>query len=116
MRLRPPSDDGHERYTTRRVVFVHPFSLGTSPEVYAAGAYDVETKEHALEANGHTMHVRTSTVLVIPTLAGICCREVIGSELDQALRQDKEQHRSCDPSENPDRAETAVSDMAEVLP
>lgn len=103
MRLRPLSDDGHERYTTRRIVFAQPFSLGTPPEVYAAGAYDVETKEHVLEGAAHTAHVRSSTVLIIPTPTGICCREVSGSDLDRALMQDLESSARGEPGGNPDR-------------
>jgi hypothetical protein len=96
-------NDGLDRYTTRRVVFARPFTLGKAPEVYPAGAYDVETKEQAVEAAGHTAHVRTSTVLIIPTARGTCCREVRGSDLDEALSQDVEQLKPGEPSENPDR-------------
>ena len=39
---------GAERYTTRRVVFIHPFTLGKPAEVYPAGTYEVETKEEAI--------------------------------------------------------------------
>lgn len=98
-------DNGLERYTTRRVVFARPFTLGKAPEVYPAGAYEVETKEQALEAGGHTAHVRTSTVLVIATHSGTLSREVRGSELDAAVLRDAQDGRPGDPSENPDRGE-----------
>jgi hypothetical protein len=95
--------DGLERYSTRRVVFARPFTLGKAPEVYAAGAYDVETKEQAVEGAGHVAHVRTSTILIIRTPTGTCSREVRGSELDHALSRDAEFSPQRDPSENPDR-------------
>ena len=94
---------GPERYTTRRVVFVHPFSLGNAPEVYPAGTYEVETKEESVERGGYTAHVRTATVLIIPTAAGTCHRPVQGGELDQALMHDSEHSVQAGPSENPDR-------------
>lgn len=103
MRSRELPSDGLERYTTRRVVFTRPFHLGKAPEVYPAGVYEVETKEQPLNAAGHTAHVRTSTVLTIPTGSGTCFREVRGSELDEALLRDAESAGPRDPSEDPDR-------------
>lgn len=108
-------NDGLERYTSRRVVFARPFTLGKAPEVYPAGAYTVETREQALEAGGHTAHVRTSTVLVVPTAAGTCCRQVRGSELDRALLEDAERRATGEPSENPDRGD-AEGTKPEALP
>ena len=105
MRPRELPDNGLERYTTRRVVFARPFTLGNAPEVYPAGVYDVETKERPLEAAGHTAHVRTSTVLIIPTHSGTLTREVRGSELDEAVLRDAQHGGPAEPSENPDRAE-----------
>ncbi len=103
MRPRELPDNGLERYTTRRVVFARPFTVGNAPEVYPPGVYDVETKEHSLEAAGHTAHVRTSTVLIIATHSGTLSREVRGSELDEAVLRDAQHGRPGDPSENPDR-------------
>jgi hypothetical protein len=97
-------NEGLGRYTTRRVVFARPFTLGKAPEVYPAGVYEVETKEQPLEAGGHTAHVRTSTVLIIPTASGTYCREVRGSELDEAVLRDADA-RPDEPSENPDRGD-----------
>jgi hypothetical protein len=94
---------GDERYTTRRVVFVHPFSLGQAPEVYPAGTYEVEIKEQAVERVGHTAHVRTATMLIIPTAGATCSRQIVGSELDEALLRDVRGHQPSEPSENPDR-------------
>jgi hypothetical protein len=81
-------DDILERYSTRQVVFAHPFTLGSSPEAYPAGSYEVETKVQPIELGGHTALVRTSTVLIIPTPTGTCSRVVSGSELDRALMHD----------------------------
>jgi len=107
-------DDGPQRYTTRRVVFARPFALGSSTEVYPAGPYDVEIKDQAFDTNGHTGHVRTSTVLIIPTQTGICCREVRGSELDHALMKDVDQAPKSDPGENPDRDQVNGAGSAEL--
>lgn len=96
---------GPERYTTRRVVFVRPFTLGKAPEVYPAGTYQVETKDEAIEHAGHTAHVRTGTVLIIPTAAGTVARQIKGSELDEAISRDAEDAGETAPNENPDRGE-----------
>ena len=103
MRPRDLPSNGVDRYTTTRVVFAHPFTLGKAPEVYPAGIYDVETKEQPLDAGGHTAHVRTSTVLIIPTSWGTRCREVLGNDLDEAVLRDAEHCGPRQPSENPDR-------------
>ena len=94
-----------ERYTTRRVVFTQPFTLGKAPEVYPAGVYEVETKEQPLDAGGHTAHVRTSTVLIVPTASGTYCREVRGRDLDEAILRDGQRAGLRQPSENPDRGD-----------
>jgi hypothetical protein len=87
--MRPaPPDEALERYSTRQVVFAHPFTLGSSPEAYPAGAYEVETKVQPIEFGAHTALVRTSTVLIIPTPTGTCSRVVSGSELECALMHD----------------------------
>lgn len=104
MRLWELPNSGLQRYTTRRVVFARPFTLGQAPEVYPAGVYDVETKEQPLDAGGHTVHVRTSTVLIIPMAAGTYCREVCASDLDEAVLRDAEHTAS---SENSDRGDAA---------
>jgi hypothetical protein len=96
---------GTEGYATRRVHFSHPFTLGASPEIYSAGAYDVETMEHMVDVGGHVARIRVSTVLIIPTPSGTCSREVQGSELDHALSQDARRNGQSEPSENPDRGE-----------
>jgi hypothetical protein len=98
-------DQAHERYTTRHLVFSRPFVLGTSPEIYPAGTYEVETKQEAWEASGHSALRRTSTVLVVPTATGTLHREVSGTELDRAVARDAEQSGGGEPSENPDRGE-----------
>ena len=98
-------DQGHERYTTRHLVFSRPFTLGSSPEVYPAGTYEVETKQEAWEANGHRALRRMSTVLVVPTPTGTLHREVSGTELDRAFAQDAEKLDQSAPSENPDRGQ-----------
>jgi hypothetical protein len=95
--------NGLERYTEERFVFHRPFTLGREPEVYPAGVYQVETKKLPAEAGGHTAWVRASNVLVIPTPTGSYCREVRGSELDQAMLRDTEQRGTTELSENPDR-------------
>lgn len=95
---------GPERYTTRRVVFAHPFTLGKPPEVYPAGSYQVESREEAFERGGYTVYVRTATMLIVSTAAGTCSRPVEGSELDDALLRDSERSGLCEPSENPDRS------------
>lgn len=96
---------GAERYTTRCVVFASPFTLGKDPEVYPAGTYEVETKEEVVERGGYAAHVRTATMLTIPTATGTVSRPVKGSDLDQAIAGDAENDRLREPSENPDRGE-----------
>lgn len=98
-------NNGLERYTTRRVVFNRPFTLGKASEVYPAGVYRVETKEQPMEIGGHTAYVRTGTVLVIPTATGSYCRDVRSHELDEAVSRDTEQGELGQPSENPDRGD-----------
>ena len=100
MRPRELPSHGLERYTTRRVVFARPFTLGEAPEVYPAGVYEVETEEQPLELGGRTAHVRTSTVLTVPTASGTYAREVRGGDLDEAILRDAE---NSGPGENPDR-------------
>ena len=100
MKSSQPSLGAPERYTTRRVVFVSPFTLGRDPEVYPAGAYDVEIREELVERGGHTAQVRTGTMLIISTAMGTRSRPVEGSDLDEAPARFGE----ADPSENPDRA------------
>ena len=102
MRLPWLPNDRLEQYTTRQVVFLHPFTLDSEPEVYPPGEYEVETREQAVEAGGHTAHVRTATVLVIPTRTGTRCREVPAHDLEQALIRDTEGTSLNEPSENPD--------------
>jgi hypothetical protein len=80
--------EGPERVATRRVVFVRPFTLGSDPEVFPSGIYDVETTERTLDVSGLTAHLRTSTVLIIPTRAGFRWRDVLASDLDAALIRD----------------------------
>lgn len=89
----------------RRVVFIRPFTLGTAPEVYPAGTYQVETRDEAVEFAGHTAHVRTGTELIISTVTGSFTRQVKGSELDEAILRDAERTGQTAPSENPDRGE-----------
>jgi hypothetical protein len=115
MRPRELPNSGPERYTTRRVVFARPFTLGKAPEVYPAGVYQVETREQPLDAGGHTAHVRTSTILIVPTASGTYSREVRGSELDEAVLRDSQHSGSGEPSENPDRG-NANGGTPEVLP
>lgn len=98
-------NSGLDRYTTTRVVFTRPFTLGKAPEVYPAGIYEVETKEQPLDAGGHTAHVRTSTALIIRTASGISTREVRGSDLDEALIRDADSAARGQPNENPDRGD-----------
>lgn len=96
-------NDGEERFTSEKIVFQRPFSLGGSPEIYPAGAYQVESKLQMLEAGGHIAWVRSSTVLVVPTATGSFCREVKGSDIDEAVRKDTDAGRTSSLSENPDR-------------
>ena len=98
---RPSYDQDDHRYCTRQVVFAQPFTLGTAPEVYPAGTYTVETKSDAFQAGAQTGHVRTSTVLIIPTATGVVCREISSKDLDGALSADEQRGLS----ENPDRGE-----------
>ena len=100
-----PLNGGPERYTTRRVVFARPFTLGKAPEVYPAGAYAVETKEGVVDRGCYTAYVRTGTMLIIPTVAGTRSCQVKGSELDEALLQDAELSGPREPNENPDRGD-----------
>lgn len=97
------SVDGLERYTIRAITFAQPFSLGSSPDIYPAGTYEVEATERPVELGSQTIFVRTSTVLIVPTGTGVRWREVEPNELDRALEQDAEQGGQIEPSENPDR-------------
>lgn len=97
--------DGEELVTTEKVVFLRPFFIGQSPDKYPAGTYSVETRLQSVEAVGHTAMVRMGTVLVVPTATGIICREVRGSDLDEAIRWDADQERIAGLSENPDRGD-----------
>lgn len=101
--------NGEECFTNEKVVFQRPFSLGELPEIYPAGAYQVESKLQTIEACGHTAWIRTSTTLVIPTASGSFCREVKGSDLDEAIRCDADRERTSGLSENPDRGKAEVS-------
>jgi hypothetical protein len=87
-------------------VFVSTFTLGNAPEVYPPGSYDVETKEEAVERGGYTAHVRTATMLIIPTASGFTSRQVTGIDLDEALARDAQHEAQRNPSENPDRGKT----------
>ncbi len=104
--------NGLERYTSERVVFRRPFSLGKSPDVYPAGTYEVETKKLPATAAGHTAWIRASTVLVVPTSTGSLCREISGKELDEALLNDSRQSLASEPSENPDKGGTGMDGAA----
>ena len=88
MRSEEQLNDGIERITAQMIDFARPFTLGQSTEVYPAGPYEVEIIEHRVDAGGHTAHVRKSTTLIIRTATGMRCREILASELDQALLQD----------------------------
>ena len=84
-------DTGNEFYTKRLLEFARPFVLGSAPEVYPAGTYEVESRHEVLDLNGHGMARRMSTVLVVPTPAGTLHRNVSGTELDNAFAQDAQQ-------------------------
>lgn len=101
--------NGEECFTNEKVVFQRPFSIGTSIDIYPAGAYQVESKLQTVEAGGHTAWIRTSTTLVVPTATGSFCREVKGSDLDEAIRRDADQERTSSLSENPDRDNAEVA-------
>ena len=92
MKPTPPSGEV-ERVATRRVVFVHPFTLGSDPEIFSAGIYDVETTEGTLDIAGLTAHLRKSTVLIVPTRAGFRWCNVLASDLDDALIRDAAHER-----------------------
>lgn len=96
---------GAARYTSRRVVFSSPFTLGQAQEIYPAGAYDIETKEEPIERGGYTALVRTATTLIVPTASGTLSRAVKADDLDEALARDAEDGRQHEPSENPDRGD-----------
>ena len=83
-----PFSDNPELYTTKRVNFSRPFTLGSAPEIYPAGTYEVETMQQVWEGNGHGALRRMSTVLVVPTPTGSFSRQVSGIELDQAIARD----------------------------
>lgn len=85
-----PFNDNPELYTTKRVTFSRPFTLGAAPEVYPAGAYQVETMQQVWEAGRHGALRRMSTVLVVPTPTGSFSRQVSGTELNHAIAEDAE--------------------------
>lgn len=101
--------NGEERFSNEKVVFRRPFFIGESSDIYPAGTYEVETRLQSVEAGGHTVKVRTGTVLVIPTSTGIVRREVRGSDLDEAIRWDADQDRIAGLSENPDRGDARIA-------
>lgn len=101
---------GDPCYTDRHVVFHAPFTLGASAEVYPAGSYVVETESCAYEGNELAAHVRTSTVLVVPTAGGTRDVHVNGLDLDEALRADAAREGPSDPNENPDRGQANSED------
>lgn len=76
------------RTTRSHVAFAHPFQLGSSPEVYPAGVYEVETSEAVYEGLERNVHVRTSTTLLLRTANGTCDRNIDPEELEEALRLD----------------------------
>ena len=80
--------EGPEHLATSRVVFVRPFTLGSDPEVFPAGIYDVETAQRTLEVPGMTAYLSTSTVLIIPTPTGFRWLNVLASDLDAAVLRD----------------------------
>lgn len=102
----PPPARELERYTTRRVVFVRPFTLGKAPDVFPPGIYEVETKEEAADSGSSTAYVRTGTMLIIPSRTGFSSRPVKGSDLDDALLRDAEHSGQSPPNENPDRGKS----------
>jgi hypothetical protein len=91
-----------ERVATRRVVFMHSFTLGAEPEIFPAGIYDVETTERTLDIAGLTARLRTSTVLIVPTRAGFRWCDVLASDLDDALIRDASQTAPRGDGEGPD--------------
>ena len=91
------------RYTDRHVTFLHPFTLGTSIEVHAAGSYAVEIGEESYQGMEHTARVRTSTVLIIPTRSGTRHLNVSESDLDAALKTDADHRSEGAPDDSPDR-------------
>jgi hypothetical protein len=98
------------RYTDREVVFHDQFTLGTSPEIYAAGRYVIETGDRTYEGIAHAAHVRDSTVLIIPTPSGTRSVQVSEADVLAALATDAERHRGS-PSENPDRGQADAIDV-----
>lgn len=101
-----------ERFTNEKVVFQRPFSLGASPDIYPAGAYQIENRLQTIEAGEHTAWICTSTALVVPTATGSFCREVRGTDLDEAMRRDADPDRTSSPSENPDRGNAQAAETA----
>jgi hypothetical protein len=96
------------RYADRDIFFHDPFTLGRSPQIYPAGHYVIEIGDCTYQGNGHTAHIRISTVLVIRTPAGTRNVQVSASDLDAALAADAERHCIL-PSENPDRGRAEMA-------
>jgi len=104
--LEPSPNVGGEpvQYTDRTVIFHDQFTLGASAQIFPAGRYVIEIGDCSYEGNGHTAHVRSSTVLVITTPTGTRNLRVNESDLDCALAADVERHNQL-PNENPDRGQ-----------
>jgi hypothetical protein len=117
MRLEEQLNASTERVSTRTVRFDRPFTLGKSDEAFPAGTYEIETVEQALETATYTAHVRKSQTLIIRTLTGVRCRELVAGDLDTALQRDVDQ-KLIEPSENPDRENVggSVSAFSEETP
>lgn len=110
--LEPPPNVGRDcvQYSDRTVIFHDQFTLGASAQIFPAGRYVIEDGDCSYEGQGHTGHVRSSTVLVITTPTGTRNVSVNGSDLDSALAADLERHNQL-PNENPDRGQTRSTEF-----
>jgi len=99
----PSSNDSQAtQYSDSRITFHYEFALGSPPEIYPPGQYEVETAEEIHERNGHSARVCTSTLLTVRTRGRTRSVQVEASELKAVLEADGARHQLSATRENKD--------------
>lgn len=97
-RLTACSSQGHypltNRVSKRLVTFKNPFSLDSIERQWPAGNYTIETEEEPLDSNSFIAYRTICTTMILHLPAGKSGKhlfiEIDASELDAALRRDRE--------------------------
>ena len=79
------------RTTSKRVTFMHPFSLARTDEVQPAGTYTVETDEELLQPSSLPAYRRIATLLRLERTTGTVQTQIVETnpvELAGALARD----------------------------